>query len=226
MIPGGVSGGGVGVPGGGVGVPGGGVGVPGGGVGVPGGGMPGGGTMGGPGLSIGTNGMGGTGKGGCPGVIGPSGGISYCGGMMGIVTPGPGTSPMGPKMGLSAVGAAGRSRTEASTRSCGLPFIDLVGCNRPDWRLPGERSAKSASGSCSAARTASRFIRPMAEKPCPAIAPKNRPANSGTSRSTRFHLVLRPTKESRRSSCPEGSFALGKPIPKIFSTPCRASRAR
>lgn len=147
--------------------------------GIPSGGMPlGGAPGGGPGnkngvLEKGGPEAGGTPDGGGPALDSNSGGAAL-------------------KMGLSAAGgtspACGRSRTVESTRSCGRPF--LLASNAPGRRSPGERSAKSESGSFSAAMIFSRLALLTASRPGP-TAKISAPITKGVSRSARLRLALR-----------------------------------
>lgn len=176
-VPGGPSGGGPpgGVPPGGVppgGVPPGGV-PPG---GVPSGGNPGG---GGPGYRKGVLEKGG------PKAGGP---VNWsAGGEAGLDPNAGGTAE---KMGLSVPGgraaSCGRSRTVESTRSRGPFFVDS---SAPGARSPGERSEKSESGSCSAAKIISLLTLLRASRPCP-TAKTDRPINKGASKNARLRLAL------------------------------------
>jgi|GEM_PF-6185381 hypothetical protein len=88
-------------------------------------------------------------------------------------------------------GARSRWRTPASTRSWG-PAADLVKCRAPGPRWPGERLARRASGSCSAAITgplSAATIPPLpapgvADRPYSPAATKNRLSKASASRSS------------------------------------------
>ena len=237
-VPGGVSGGipgGVGPPGvsgvpgppGGVPIMIGGPGGPCGEPGVPGGDIPPGGT--GPTRGIFSPGV----KLGVPkGAAGTKGvPISCSGGSVPPCSPGAGVSaPAGISTtgGMSSTTAcvsppdgAGRSRTSDSTRSCGRAF-PLVGINGPGPRLPGERSAKSASGSFRAAISTCRPALLRARSLNPVAAASARAAEMGTSQIARFHFA--PAGEAaRRTACrasvpfPISSKPVKAPSDRIFA---------
>ncbi len=218
-MPGGVSGGapgGVGPPGvwgvpgppGGVPIM---VGGPGGPPGVPGGDIPPGGTgptkRGGgifsPGVKLGVP-KGAAGTKGVP--------ISCSGGSVPPCSPGIGVSvPAGisttggmssTTAGVSPPASAGRSRTSDSTRSCG-PALPLMGIKGPGPRLPGERSAKSASGSFNAAISTRSPALLRARSLNPVAAASTSAAKTGTSQIARFHFA--PAGEAARRTARRAS---------------------
>lgn len=109
----------------------------------------------------------------------------------------PGGAPPGGPSGSGRMGKTGsaggmaggsRSRTVERTRSLG-PAPGLVESSVPPPRSPGERAAKSASGSFSAAMRPAPPTLPMAGSPRSATATKNRQTSTGTKRSVRFHRL-------------------------------------
>ena len=123
--------------------------------------------------------------------------------------------------GVSPPAGAGRSRTSDSTRSCG-PAFPLVGIKGPAPRLPGERSAKSASGSFSAAISTRSPALLRARSLNPVAAASTSTAETGTSQIARFHLApagKAARRTARRASVlfPISSKPVKAPSDRIFA---------